>query len=100
MHGCKVEIVDEWAVLASADRNIPEIFAITPYTPEPHDFFRVDTLRNQIQGLNPAPRGTVVHDADDLDPRAADLVDWIASARDLTAVLLRTQPGELLDVAP
>jgi hypothetical protein len=101
MNGCNVEMVDEWAVLASAEGKVPEVFSVTPFAPEPADLHRIDLVRRRLTGEHETKhRGTLVHESVDLDPDLAELIEWVGSSHDLASVLLRSGVGELLDAEP
>lgn len=77
--------VDDWAVLAEKEGEIPSVLLVTPRGPTPADLREVDVLRKRIPGVSPEKiRGCVVHGTQDQDPDNHALVEWTLSGRPLT----------------
>lgn len=98
-NNCEMTALDQWTLLAQADGKQPEMFTVCPTNPSVAEYYLLDMHRDRIAPtLAHNPRATVVHDSDDLDPDATQILEWVGSARDLTAVLLRSRPGVLVDL--
>jgi hypothetical protein len=85
--------VDDWAVLAEKEGEIPSVLMVTPRGPTPADLREVDLLRKRIPGVNPDKiRGYVVHSTPDQDPDNHELVEWTLSGRPLATRGLNELP--------
>lgn len=99
INNCEMTALDQWTLLAEADGKQPEMFTVCPTNPSVAEYYLLDMHRDRISpSLAHRPRATVVHDSDDLDPDTTQILEWVGSARDLAAVLLRSRPGVLLDL--
>ena len=86
----------DWSLVAERVPDQLEYLRIAPRPPRPVDLRQLDAARRTWAGASDPPIGRLIHEAADLDPLAADLMDWIAKDRDLALTQLQDVPAALL----
>ncbi len=86
----------DWGLIAERAPDRREFMRIAPRTTWPLDLRQLDAARRRWAGSGPPPVGRLVHEAADLDPTASELMDWVATDRDLAWTPLQDVPAALL----
>jgi hypothetical protein len=91
--GWDVATQPDWSLLIERSASRPELLRITPRPPRPMDLRMLDRSRRAAGLGAPVPLGRLVHETSDLDPIQFEMLEWVASARDLELTQLQSLAG-------
>jgi hypothetical protein len=88
--GWGVTAQPDWSLLVERSPARAELLRITPRPPRPIDLRMLDRSRRSAHLGVTDPLGRLVHETSDLDPIQYELLEWVASERDLELTPLQS----------